>query len=206
YTTLFRSPQRLRVGDQFAEQAAALRPVVDPGDLRLVQADGDELDQPAALADDAERAVAGRHQFDRGLDDLPEDHLEFQVAADGNHGFEKRVRPVPGVENLLELHLRVAARHAMIVRRGPRMPGPGVPARTKVRSSDGRRSPGRMTRGPAARTRASAKLKAAKESSAGPRGPARCKEASRCAEGHSTRWPPWQAWCLPPCCWSRADC
>src|SRR5690348_6897405 len=118
------------------------RPVMDRGDLRLVQADRDELGQPAALADDAERAVAGGHQFDGGLDDLPQYHLEFELAADRDHGFEEGMRAVPGVEDRLQprlqLHqkvvepqvrqqrtrvlpihrlcLRVVARHAMIVR------------------------------------------------------------------------------------------
>ena len=69
-------------GDQLAEQAAAFWPVVDPGDLLLVQAHRDELGQPAALADDPERAVPGVDEGDRGLDDLAENDLQLKVAAD----------------------------------------------------------------------------------------------------------------------------
>ena len=99
--------QRARVGDQLAEQAAAFRPVMDPGDLRLIQANRDELGQPAALADDAQRAVTSRHQLDRRLDDMPEHDLEFQMTADGDHGLQQRVRPVPGVEDRLQPQLQL---------------------------------------------------------------------------------------------------
>jgi hypothetical protein len=75
---------------------------VDPGDLRLVQADGDEFGQPATFADDTQGAVPGGDQFDRGLDDPPEHDLKFELAADCDHGFEERMRPVPGVEDRLE--------------------------------------------------------------------------------------------------------
>src|SRR5204862_5037881 len=92
---------------QFAEQPAAFGPMINRGNLRLVQADGDELDQPAFLADDAERPVAGGDQFDRCLDDLPEHHLEFQVTADGDDGFEQRVCPVPGVQDRLQPQLQL---------------------------------------------------------------------------------------------------
>ena len=99
--------QRARVGDQLAEQAAAFRPVMDPGDLRLIQANRDELGQPAALADDAQRAVTSRHQLDRRLDDVPEHDLEFQMTADGDHGLQQRVCPVPGVEDRLQSQLQL---------------------------------------------------------------------------------------------------
>ena len=148
--------QRARVGDQRAEQAAAFRPVMDPGNLRLIQANRDELGQPAALADDAQRAVPGGYQLDGGLDDLPQHHFELEVAADHDHGFEERMGPVPGVENRLQprlqlhqkvvepqvrqqrtgilavhrLYLGLVARHVMIVRgrAARRKPPTGPPA------------------------------------------------------------------------------
>ena len=61
----------------------------------------------AAFADDAQRAVPGGDQFDRGLDDLPEHDLEFEVAADRDHGFEEGMRPVPGVEDRLQPKLQL---------------------------------------------------------------------------------------------------
>ena len=70
-------PQRAGVVDEQAEQAAALGPVVDPGDLVLAQPDRDELGQPpfaaVIVADDAECAVGRVDQADRGLDDPPEE-------------------------------------------------------------------------------------------------------------------------------------
>jgi len=129
---------------RLAEQPAALRPVVDPGDLGLVHADRDELGQPALLTDDAQSAVAGGDQFDRHLDDLPQHAFQLKVAADGDDRFKQRVRPVPGGQNRLQpqlqfreqvikpeagqragvralhrLYLHVAADHAMIVRDRP---------------------------------------------------------------------------------------
>jgi len=85
----------------------ALGPVMNPGDRGFVQADRNELGQPAALADDAERAVPGGYQVDRRLDDLPEHDLELQMTADGDHGFEQGVRPVPGVEDRLQPALQL---------------------------------------------------------------------------------------------------
>ena len=100
-------PQRPRVGDQLPEQAAPFRPVVDGGDLALVQADRDELGQAAALPDDAECAIAGVHQAGRRLDDLPEHDLKIQVAADRYDGLEQRVYPVPGCQHGLQPGLQL---------------------------------------------------------------------------------------------------
>ena len=91
-------PQRLRVGDQLAEQAPALGPVVNLLDLLLVQAHRDELGQRAAFADDPERAVPGIDERDRGLDDLPQHDLELEVAADRDDRLEQRVHPVPRLD------------------------------------------------------------------------------------------------------------
>ena len=80
--------------------------MMNRGNLRLVQADREELAQAAPLTDDAERTVPGGDQFYRRLDDLPEHHLELQVAADGDDGFEQSVRPVPGVKYRLQPQLQ----------------------------------------------------------------------------------------------------
>ena len=68
----------------------------------LGQADRDELDQPAVLADDAERAVAGPDQGDGGFHDLLEHHLQVEIGADGDDGFQQRVDPVPGGQHRLQ--------------------------------------------------------------------------------------------------------
>ncbi len=80
-----REPERARVGYQRAEQAAALGPVMDRRDLLVIQADRDELDQPAALADHAERTVPGPDQRNGRLNDLLEGSLEVETAADLNN-------------------------------------------------------------------------------------------------------------------------
>ena len=84
-----------------------LRPVVDLGDLLLVQADGDELGQPAVVADHAQRAVAGVDQRDGGLDDPAQHDLQVQVAADGDHRLQQGVHPVPGGQDRLEPDLQL---------------------------------------------------------------------------------------------------
>ena len=104
-------PQRPRVVDQQAEQAAALGPVVDPRDLVLAQADRDELGQPqfpaVVVTDDAERAVGRVHQADRGLDDPPEGGFQVQPGADGHHRLEQPAHPVPGCQHRLQPALQL---------------------------------------------------------------------------------------------------
>jgi hypothetical protein len=69
---------------------------MDLGDLRLVQADRDELDQPVIIADHAECAVAGLDQWDRSLHDLAEHDLQVELATDGDDGFQQGMNPVTG--------------------------------------------------------------------------------------------------------------
>jgi hypothetical protein len=76
-------------------------------DLGLGQADRDELGQPAVVADDAERPVAGVHQPGRGLDDLAQHHLEVELAADRDNRLEQRVHPVPGGQHRLQPGLQL---------------------------------------------------------------------------------------------------
>ena len=54
-----------------------------------------------------ERAVAGPDQGDRGLDDLPEHHLEVEVGADGDDRLEQRVDAVPGGQHRLQPGLQL---------------------------------------------------------------------------------------------------
>ena len=84
-----------------------LRPVVDRGDLRLGQANRDELGQPAVVADHAERAVARLDQRHRGLDDLAEHDLQVQVATDRDDGLQQDVDPVAGGQHRLEPGLQL---------------------------------------------------------------------------------------------------
>jgi hypothetical protein len=128
-------PQRHGIGDQLAEQPPPLRPVVNRRDLARVQADGHELGQPARVADHAQRPVLGVHQRHRGLDDLPEHHVELEVAADGHDRVQQRVHPVGG--RLLsgnETHLiRESPAHNYQARPdGGRRPGPGATTRNPV--------------------------------------------------------------------------
>jgi len=80
---------------------------MNAGDLGLVQADRDELNKAAGLADHPERPVTRVHQPDRGLDDAPEHDLQVQVAADGDNRLEQRVRPVPGGQHGLQPDLQL---------------------------------------------------------------------------------------------------
>ena len=80
---------------------------MDRRDLVVRQADRDEFDQPAAFADDPERAVTGPDQRDRGLDDLLEHHLQVEVGADRDDRLEQRVHPVPGGQHGLQPGLQL---------------------------------------------------------------------------------------------------
>ena len=84
-----------------------LRPVIDRGDLRLVQPDGDEFGQPAVVPDHAECPIAGLDQRHRGRDDLAEHDLKVQVAADGDDGLQQGMDPVAGRQNRLEPGLQL---------------------------------------------------------------------------------------------------
>ena len=81
--------------------------MVDRGDLRFVQADGNEFGQPAVVANHAERAVARLGQRHRGLDDLAEHDLQVQVAADGDDGLQQDMDPVAGGQHRLEPGLQL---------------------------------------------------------------------------------------------------
>jgi hypothetical protein len=64
--------QRARIRDQLPEQATAFGPVIDRGDPGVIQANRDELGQPAVFADHAQSTIARVHQRDCGLHDTTE--------------------------------------------------------------------------------------------------------------------------------------
>ena len=59
------------------------------------------------LVDDAERAVPGVDQRQRGLDDAAEHRLELQVAAHRDHRLEEGVHPVTGGQHALHPALQL---------------------------------------------------------------------------------------------------
>jgi hypothetical protein len=99
--------QRPRIIDQQAEQAVALRPVMDLADFLLAQADRDELGEPASLADHAQRAVRRVHQADRGLHDPPQGGLQVQTRADRDNRLQQAAHPVPGAQHDLQPGLQL---------------------------------------------------------------------------------------------------
>ena len=71
-----RDPDRTWVVDECSKHALALRQVPDHVPGRLVDAFVDEFDEMVALAADTEGAVAGVDEFDRGVHDRPQCHVE----------------------------------------------------------------------------------------------------------------------------------
>jgi hypothetical protein len=69
----------MRLLDEQAEYAPALRPVVDLPDLFLGQPDGDELGELLIVPDDPERPVSGVYQFDCRLNDPPQKSVKFEA-------------------------------------------------------------------------------------------------------------------------------
>ncbi|MFJ7777034.1 hypothetical protein [Streptomyces yangpuensis] len=76
--------------------------VADLGAQFVGDADREELGQLLVLADDAEGAVLGVHQHDRGLDDAVQHLRQVQFPSDGHDGFQKPVQPVAGSTDLVD--------------------------------------------------------------------------------------------------------
>jgi hypothetical protein len=75
--------QRFRVHDEDAEDPMTLGQWADRGSLGIVDANGDELDEPSArLIEDAERAIPRIDQIGRNLDDPAKYLLEVELGAD----------------------------------------------------------------------------------------------------------------------------
>jgi hypothetical protein len=120
-------PQRVRVLDEQAEQAAALRPVVDLGDLGGVEAYRDELGEPLVLANDAERAVPGIDELDGRLHDPAQRRLEVQPGPDRDDGLQQAAHPVPGRDDSLKPRLELPKQviQSQLGEHSPR-PGPSL--------------------------------------------------------------------------------
>ena len=81
--------------------------MINRGDLGLIQADRDELGQPAVLADHAQRTVPRVHQCDRGLHDAAEHRLELQIAAHRENRLQQAMHPVAGRDHRLQPALKL---------------------------------------------------------------------------------------------------
>lgn len=93
----FRQTQGFGVRYQLAQDAVAGRRRADRGGVRVVYADGQELDElPVIGPYDAERAVSRVHQRCRRLHHVPQDLLQVQLTADGHHHFHELLNPVAG--------------------------------------------------------------------------------------------------------------
>jgi hypothetical protein len=105
-----RKPDRVRIGDQEPQHAAAVRQVADLGVGRGVDAVGDEVDQLGAIgADHAQRAVSRAAQRARRLDDALQRAAQVEVGADADDRVQQGPQPFPAghdladpVEHLLE--------------------------------------------------------------------------------------------------------
>src|SRR5580698_1315835 len=80
---------------------------MDLPDLVLGQADRDELGQPAALADNPHRAVAGVYQGDGCLDDPAQHHPDVEVGTHRDHGLEQGIDPVARRHHSLQPDLQL---------------------------------------------------------------------------------------------------
>jgi hypothetical protein len=100
-------PQRPRVLDQQPKQSPSFRPVINSGDNRLIQPDRDEVRQPAVLADNTKRAIAGVHEGNRGLHDPPQHILQLQIAADRDNRLQQAVHTIPRSQHRLHPALQL---------------------------------------------------------------------------------------------------
>jgi flagellar hook-basal body complex protein FliE len=81
--------------------------MINPGDARLIQADRDEVSQPAAVPDNAERTEPGIDQSDRSLHDAAEHRLQFQIAANCDNRLKEAVYSVARNEHRLQTALQL---------------------------------------------------------------------------------------------------
>ena len=70
------------------------RGIADRGALLRRDALGDELLDPAVLAEHAERSVAGVRDVHRELDDPLQDGVERQLGGEGEPGLDQQLRAV----------------------------------------------------------------------------------------------------------------
>ncbi|GAA3337127.1 hypothetical protein GCM10020358_12240 [Amorphoplanes nipponensis] len=95
-----RHAYRVRVGDEQAEDAAAVREIADPGVRGGVDAVRDEVGELHVGPDDAERAVAGAGQRARGLDDALQRAAQVEVGADADDRVQQGAQPLPAGDDL----------------------------------------------------------------------------------------------------------
>ena len=88
-------PDRLRLVDEQAEHTAAGRQVADGVVLGDGHPVGDELDQRAVGADDAQRAVAGIGHLARRDHDPRQGAAQIEFAADADDGPQQRRQSLP---------------------------------------------------------------------------------------------------------------
>ncbi len=86
-----REPQRLGVADQLAQDAVPGRQPADRRVLFGADADGEELREPGAVTDHAQRAVLRVDDDHRRLDDAAQYLRQLQPLADRQHGFEEQM-------------------------------------------------------------------------------------------------------------------
>jgi hypothetical protein len=98
----------LGVDDQYAQDSSSLREMVDLFGLARLEAQVDELGQPAAgLVQHAQSPVPGSDQRDSRLDDPAERRRERQVGADGHDGVDQVAQAV-GILDRRERHRSAA--------------------------------------------------------------------------------------------------
>ena len=116
-----REPQRARIADQPPEQAVPLRPMINRSDLCFVQADRNELGQPAVLADHPQRTVPCVDQCDRGLHDPAEYRLKLRTAAHRENRLQQAMHPVAGRDHGLKPALKLGQQVIQLQIRQDRM-------------------------------------------------------------------------------------
>jgi hypothetical protein len=91
-------PQRPRVGDQRAEDAAPARQFADDGARLRGEAGRQEpLESRAGRVDDAEGGVARAGDGGGGLDDVLEERVERELGAEGDAGLDEPAQPSLGL-------------------------------------------------------------------------------------------------------------
>lgn len=122
-TGQFREPERLGVPDELAENAVAGGQVADLGPEVVADADGKELGELLVVTDDAQGSVLRVHQDDSGFHDAPQYLWQIELPADGHHGLEEPVEPVPGAAHLVDSDLELLEQFVQPEPRKPRTHG-----------------------------------------------------------------------------------
>ncbi len=119
----FGEPERLGVPDELAEDAVTGGQVTDLGPEVVADADGEELGELLVVADDAQGSVLRVDQDDGGFDNSLQNLGKVELAADGHHGFEEPVEPVPGAAHFVDTDLELFEQFVQPEPRHPRTHG-----------------------------------------------------------------------------------